>query len=165
MKFFARANRHSITYRLPGAAWTLEFDSLVVDFLGGHVQKGRLAKEAAGQLYARELSGDAIHVEVATVLAEARSTRTNVLVDIPSAEAERVARFAQGFHCVGFWHSHPEPVPHPSGEDLMFAADHARAARSHLTGLVFVIVGTARFPEGLCVGLHDGVRWTLAAPI
>lgn len=165
MKFFAKASERGIAYRLPGAAWSLELDPTVIDFLDKHVQRTRWAREATGQLYARDLGADPVRIELATELCETRATRASVFVDLPHAEAERVARFAQGLHCLGFWHSHPEPVPRPSGEDLAFAADHARAARSHLSALVFVIVGTARFPQGLCVGLHDGTHWILAKPI
>ena len=36
------------------------------------------------------------------------------------------------------------------------AADHANASKSQFTGLVFLIVGKAPFPQGLGVWLHDG---------
>jgi hypothetical protein len=36
------------------------------------------------------------------------------------------------------------------------AADHARAAKDIFAGIVFIIVGTARPPDGLGVWVHDG---------
>ena len=72
--------------------------------------------------------------------------------------------FAQGLHCIGLWHTHPEARPQPSSEDLVLAKDYALAVRPILTGLVFVIVGTLPFPRGLAVWVHDGMRLWEALP-
>lgn len=78
-----------------------------------------------------------------------------------SVVRERQAMYAQGFHCLGFWHSHPEPRPKPSCEDSQMAKDHAIAGKSDFEGLVFAIVGTDPFPSGLGVWVHDGeVMWS-----
>ena len=93
-----------------------------------------------------------------TRLSPAWSSYMGVGLDVEAVRAERARLFRQGLHCIGFWHSHPEPVPRPSQEDLSMAADHARAGRSVFTGIVFVIVGTAAPPDGLGVWVHDGSK-------
>lgn len=79
-----------------------------------------------------------------------------VSLNLSAVQRERTKLFEQGLHCVGFWHSHPEPSPKPSAVDLRMAADHAQASKEDFTGLVFVIVGTAPPPTGLGVWVHDG---------
>lgn len=70
--------------------------------------------------------------------------------------AERKKMFSKGLHCIGLWHSHPEPVPFTSQEDLELAADYAIAARKQLSGIIFTIIGTAPFPSGPATWVHDG---------
>ena len=56
----------------------------------------------------------------------------------------------QGLHCIGLWYTHSEPSPVPSSDDdCVPAKEHALAAVPQLSGFVFVIFGTARFPTGL----------------
>ena len=55
-------------------------------------------------------------------------------------------------------HTHPQPIPKPSSEDLTLASDYALAAKATLTGLVFAIVGQSPFPAGLAVWVHDGQK-------
>src|SRR5690606_21710341 len=65
-------------------------------------------------------------------------------------------QFSKGLHCIGLWHSHPEPVPLTSQEDLELAADYANAARKQLSGIIFTIIGTAPFPSGPAIWVHNG---------
>ena len=145
-----------LRFRLPGAAWSLEIplDSLAV--FKSHVQRGWFKREVVGQLFARDLTAEVVVVEIVTKLPAQWSTFTGVGFDLRAAEAERKLLFEQGLHCLGFWHTHPEPIPHPSGTDLKMAADHANASMSLFTGLLFLIVGKAPLPHGLGVWLHDG---------
>lgn len=81
---------------------------------------------------------------------------SGVKLDLASVKRERLQMYRQGLHCLGFWHSHPEPRPAPSHDDLVMAAEHARAGKEEFEGLVFMIVGTDPFPAGLGVWVHDG---------
>lgn len=146
----------SLRFRLPGAAWSLEIPSDSLAVLKSHVQRGWLRREVVGQLYARDLTAEVVVVEVVTKLPAQWSAFTGVGFDLADAVAERECLFERGLHCIGFWHTHPERIPHPSETDLQMAADHANASKSQFTGLVFLIVGKAPFPQGLGVWLHDG---------
>lgn len=145
-----------LRFRLPGAAWSLEITSDSLAVLKSHVQRGWVKREVVGQLYARDLTAEVVIVEVVTMLPAKWSAFAGVGFDLRDAEAERERLFEQGLHCLGFWHTHPEPIPHPSGTDLQLAADHANASKSLFSGLLFLIVGKAPFPQGLGVWLHDG---------
>ncbi|TAL77083.1 MAG: hypothetical protein EPN76_09510 [Burkholderiaceae bacterium] len=154
----------SLQYQIPQASWKLEICSPVIDILSKHVQHSRLAKESVGQLYAKELTTDIIRIEAATLLKPISARRTKVQFSPAQAMAERKNMHKQGFHCLGLWHSHPEPDPTPSYEDIQLAADYALAAKAQLNGIVFAILGTSPFPSGLTIWVHDGKMLTQAVP-
>jgi proteasome lid subunit RPN8/RPN11 len=146
----------TLRYRVPGAAWSLEFDTKALCQLTGFQQSKWWSKEAVGQLYSGDLRGANVRLDTVTKLASRWASRAGVRVDIEAAMKERRAFYPQGLHCVGFWHSHPEDVPEPSADDRALAAEHAEAGKPQFSGLVFVIVGRAPFPDGLAVWVHDG---------
>ncbi|WP_374708397.1 Mov34/MPN/PAD-1 family protein [Chitinimonas sp. BJYL2] len=145
-----------LRFRLPGAMWSLAIPPKGLAVLERHAQLGRAVRESVGQLYARDLTTEVVVVDAVTQLPSQWSTFAGVGFDLRDAEAERELLFKQGLHCLGFWHTHPESIPHPSRTDLQMAADHANASKGMFTGLLFLIVGKAPFPEGLGVWLHDG---------
>lgn len=148
--------------RLDGADWTLTFTAAVLREIGAHAQTKPLSKESVGQLYCRDLTASTIVIELATTLPRSRASYASVQFNPEAAAAERAKLFTDGLHCVGLWHSHPEPFPYPSSTDALLAADHARAAATHLNGLLFAILGTRPVPGGLSVWVHDGSKFCLA---
>ena len=146
----------STVYRLPQANWALEFGTSAVETLRKHVQASIGSKESVGQLYSKDLTGDRLVIDVATALKPTWAAWAKVRFDTKQAMAEREALFDRGLHCIGLWHTHPEPNPTPSSEDRALARDHALAAAPQLSGLVFAIVGTLPMPAGLRVWVHDG---------
>ena len=153
-----------LRFRLPGAAWSLEIPPNGLNVLKKHAQLGWMKREVVGQLYARDLITEVVVVDVVTKLPAQWSGFASVGFDLRDAEAERERLFEQGLHCLGFWHTHPEQIPHPSKTDVQMAADHANASKGLFTGLLFLIVGKASFPQGLGVWLHDGHQAFQATP-
>lgn len=143
-------------FQLPGAGWKLEFADNVLDLIAKHAQKSRFSRESVGQLYARDLTAGVIQVDLATRLPPSWSAWSRVQFNMRQATREREQRFLEGWHCVGFWHTHPEPHPTPSGEDRAFARDHAKAAKTEVSGLVFAILGNREMSESLRVWFDDG---------
>lgn len=152
-------------YQVAQASWKLEIPEHVALFLSQHSQRAWNAKESVGQLYSRDLTTDTIVINEATLLKPAWSRRARVQFVPSTAMAERKRMFSKGLHCIGLWHSHPEPVPSPSHEDIELAADYAAAARKQLRGIVFAIIGTASFPSGLAIWVHDGTSLHEANPL
>ncbi|MCP5285460.1 MAG: Mov34/MPN/PAD-1 family protein [Burkholderiaceae bacterium] len=155
-------NSTSASFRLPDATWTLEFSAEVLRTLGERAQNHRWSKESVGQLYTRDLTSARVLVDTATVLKPTLATRARVRFDTAAAELERRTMFDRGLHCVGLWHTHPESSPAPSSEDRALARDHARAAASQVSGVVFAIVGTIPLPAGLKVWVDNGRELRLA---
>lgn len=78
-------------------------------------------------------------------------------IDTAAVDPERAAKFSEGLHCLGFWHTHPEAAPSVSDVDLELAQAHASVADDEFSGLVFVIVGSAPLPDGLGVWFHNSI--------
>lgn len=154
----------TLVYRIPGAAWRLDLPLTTVENLGNYVQRHIWSKESVGQLYSANLQSDVIRVDAITKLQSTWSSHTRVRFDITAVNKERADHFQIGFHCLGFWHTHPEPVPIPSTEDIAMAADHALASREGFSGIILIIVGTAPLPNGLGVWVHDGTKLWKALP-
>lgn len=155
-----------LSFAIPGAHWQLVFTDEVLDTLSAHVQRGGHTNESVGQLYATSLLPREIVLQTATVLRPKAARRTKVVLDKVAVDAERRKMFEAGRHCVGLWHTHPEPHPHPSSDDRALAEEAAQAAgKAELAGFVFVIVGTAPFPSGLFVGVHDGKQMHRATAV
>jgi proteasome lid subunit RPN8/RPN11 len=145
--------------RLDGADWTFTFKAAALREIGAHAQTWPLSKESMGQLYCRDLTAGSLVIERATTLPRSRASFASVHFNTEAAAAEREELFKDGLHCVGLWHSHPEQFPRPSSTDVLLAADHARAAATHLNGLLFAIIGTRPVPDGLSVWVHDGTKF------
>ena len=152
-------------FQLPGAAWSLQLSKDVVQFLDNHAQRDVFAPESVGQLYSRDLTAPVIVIERATKLQPKSASRVKVQFDTKQAYAEREALFQSGLHCVGLWHTHPEPHPLPSGDDRRLARDYALNAKSHVAGIVFAIAGTRALPDGLRIWFDDGNDLMLANSI
>jgi len=145
-------------FQVAGATWSMHLTKDVIEFLGSHAQLDSRAPESVGQLYARDLTASVIIVERATKLRAKSASRVKVKFDPKEAYAERKVLFESGLHCVGLWHTHPEPTPSPSGDDKRLARDYALSAKSHVAGIVFAIVGNRPLPEGLRIWVDDGSK-------
>ncbi len=145
-----------IRFALPGASWDLCLAAPALSILDAHAQSTPSAREAVGQLFSRDLTQRSVVVERATVLPTLSSRFASLVFDPKVAAAERQRLFGEGLHCVGIWHSHPEPIPSPSRTDRELMRNHSLAVRGQLTGMVFAIVGTSPFPNGLTVMVDDG---------
>ncbi len=149
----------SLSYRISGAVWSLELPRAALAKLSVHAQRHIWSKESVGQLYSADLHSSVVRVCEITKLQSTWSSHTRVQLDMAGVNNERADYFQKGLHCIGFWHTHPEPIPNPSNEDITMAADHALAGREEFAGLVFIIVGTASAPKGLGVWVHDGNKF------
>lgn len=148
----------NLYYQVSGSNWKLQFAPQVTSLLLNHAQTGRNTKESVGQLYTTDLTKSVVYVEHATCLAPKLASWSRVKFDTKKALSEREYLFEQGLHCVGIWHTHPESIPTPSGEDRRLSRDYARAAIPHLEGIVFVIIGSLALPDGFRVWVDDGKK-------
>ena len=145
-------------FQLAGATWSMRLTMEVVEYLGSQAQLDSHGPESVGQLYSRDLTASVIVIERATKLRAKSASRVKVKFDPKEAYAERKVLFESGLHCVGLWHTHPEPDPEPSGDDRRLARDYALSAKCYVTGIVFAIAGNRPLPDGLRIWIDDGSK-------
>jgi integrative and conjugative element protein (TIGR02256 family) len=115
--------------------------------------------EAGGQLFG-VVDGQCIKIKLAT--GPRRSDRRGRFFFIADRFAERreIGRLHKsGLHYFGDWHTHPQSIPTPSGTDISSMADLFARSKHELNAFLMVIVGTAEFPDGLHVSLHEAKLW------
>ena len=121
-----------------------------------HRQKSIKDKEAGGQLFARFEGNNTIIVEATEPKALDKRSRYGFIPSQWLQRQEIKSKYTQGKHFVGDWHTHPQQVPSPSGDDKESMIDCFRKSRHELKAFLMVIVGTADPPENLFVCLVDG---------
>lgn len=114
-------------------------------------QTGWLSTEAGGQLYSDDPTQPLVRIRCASPPRKSDIRRRNAFVmNAKAAQSERAALFEKGLHCVGLWHTHPEPLPRPSDKDVAVMREMVEYALE-LNSFLHIIVGTS----GLWVGASD----------
>jgi len=112
--------------------------------------------EAGGQLFARLKSSEIVVEKVTGPRPSDKRGRYHYEPDRRAEQCEIAAMHRRDLHYVGDWHTHPKRVPFPSGRDVRSIDECALKSTHGLNGFVLILVGTAPFPEGLHVSLHNG---------
>ena len=128
----------------------------VLEHFRRHQQQRKKDTEAGGQLFGR-IQEKIITIEEATGprRSDIRS-RCSYIPDRKAEQREINDRFPSGLHFIGDWHTHPEPIPYPSGTDLDNMRECVKKSRRAVSGFLLIIVGTAPLPIGIHPSLHDG---------
>lgn len=138
-------------------------DTVLVHFEDNR-QRRLWHREAGGQLFAEVTSVGPLIVRATGPRTSDRRTRYSHAACRTAAQAEVDALHLEGLHYVGDWHTHPQRIPAPSWRDRLTMASRMRLSQHQLGGMIFVIVGTADFPAGLAVLVHDGAALHRLAP-
>ncbi len=150
----------SILYPIGESGQLLAIEQNVLDHFVKWRQLDLKMPEAGGQLFGA-VEGQCIKVKLAT--GPRRSDRRGRFFFIADRLAERreiSALHKSGLHYLGDWHTHPQSIPTPSGTDLSSMADLFAQSKHDLNAFLMVIVGTAGFPDGLHVSLHEASAWS-----
>ncbi len=114
------------------------------------------AKEAGGQLFARFDGADTLLLNATPPKWLDRRSRNEFVPNRCTQQREIRNQHALGLHFVGDWHTHPEPIPHPSNEDVFSMIDCFGQSVHDLRAFVLIVVGTEPAPDGLYVTIIDG---------
>lgn len=154
----------SICYPIGQSRQFLVLDKCVLDHFDKWRQLHPDMSEAGGQLFGL-VEGACIRIKLAT--GPRRTDRRGRLYFIADRFAERYeirTLHKSGLHYFGDWHTHPQAVPKPSGTDLTSMTDLFVRSKHELHAFVMVIVGTADFPAGLHLSLHEADAWSKLDP-
>ena len=146
----------SLTYGVDVGGPLVTLSDEAVNSMVRHRQLTAKDKEAGGQLFARFDGSNTIIVEATEPKPLDWRGRYGPIPNRLLQRQEIKSLHKQRKHFVGDWHTHPQPVPHPSGEDISSMVDCFCKSRHELKAFLMVIVGTAEPPEGLLVCLVDG---------
>lgn len=128
----------------------------VLNKFARHRQRWLWQSEAGGQIFARFIGSKIVIERVTGPKTSDVRTRYSHSASRHIAQAEVEMLHTSGLHYIGDWHTHPQRRPHPSRRDKMTMASRVRRSEHQLHGMIFIIVGTAAFPAGLKVMVHDG---------
>lgn len=146
-----------IAYDIGMSGQRLVFTADVLSHFHRHRQTRCFHRESGGQLFAT-FDLPFIVVQLATgPRATDRRTRWSYFPNRKAEQAEILELHHRGLHYIGDWHSHPEPVPRPSGIDKASITECVRKSRHGLNAFALIIVGQAEAPEGLLVAVCDEV--------
>lgn len=144
-----------ITYGLNLNIQKLVFEENALEHLKKFQQISDDSTEAGGQLFAT-IDGDEVRVKIVTgPYKEDDRKRFHFLPFRKKSQQDIKRFFNQGLHYIGDWHTHPQDIPTPSGQDNFSMKDKYLKSKHELKAFVMVIVGKQPFPEGLWVSLHD----------
>ncbi len=150
----------SIIYPIGESGQVLTLEQTVLDHFARWRQSDSKMPESGGQLFG-SVQGQSVKLIRAT--GPRKSDRRGRFFFIADRFAERreISTLHElGLHYLGDWHTHPEAFPAPSGIDLSSMADLFVRSKHDLNAFLMVIVGTADFPKGLHVSLHEANAWS-----
>lgn len=154
----------SIRYAIGESGQSLILHLSVLDHFNKWRQLYPEMSEAGGQLFG-VIEGADITVRLATGPRRTDRRGRFYFVADRSAERREIGKMHKsGLHYFGDWHTHPQDMPTPSETDLASMADLFARSKHELHAFLMVIVGTARFPDGLHVSLHEVNSWSKLAP-
>lgn len=110
-------------------------------------------REAGGQLFAIFEGSDTLIVEATPPKFFDRRTRHGFRPNRVLQRREIRHRYKRGLHFVGDWHTHPEPIPHPSVNDLKNMQECFSKSMHDLRAFAMIILGTDLLPTGIFVAL------------
>lgn len=142
-------------YHLDGASWQLVLPHDVLKHMAKYRQIRPWDKERGGQLFAVERGSDLHIVSAAGPNRADQSGRTRLVFDLCAMTKDRFIEFERGRHFVGFWHTHPETHPSPSGVDLDAVVPELAAHAGSRNGLLTIIVGNSPSRLNLWVGVVE----------
>lgn len=132
----------SRTFQLPGGGGVVVFSSTVLEHMYGFAQRSCFSREAGGQLFSPVVDKPIVEVTHASGPNRGdRRGRHKIDWDIPQADVDRVAHYSEGRHVVGLWHTHPEAVPSPSGQDEKTTRQYLVAMEENMQAFLQVIIG------------------------
>ena len=148
-----------LIYPIGESGQSLKFQPNVLKHFKSWQQKERGSNEAGGQLFGYV---EKAHVIISCATGPRSTDKRHVFSYIGDRIAERREikhLHRKKLHYLGDWHTHPEEFPTPSQTDITSMGDIFSKSEHELNSFLMVIVGTAQFPQGLHVSMHDTDRW------
>lgn len=130
------------TFFSPDMSRYVLFTESVLSHMYTHAQRKLFQPEAGGEIYsATPFYSSLVVDDIAGPHLRDRRSRHSFSPDIEATTQARHAKYAQGKHAVGLWHTHPERQPTPSNRDRSTTEDYLRAFNGDRERYLTVIIG------------------------
>ena len=124
------------------SGYTIRLADAVISLLRANRQRGRFAREKGGLLFAKSnQSAELLVSEASPPNKRDRSRRHALTLDPVRTKSEIENANARGLWFVGYWHTHPQPIPSISLDDIRAFSNNLRCDRIGIKALLAVIVG------------------------
>lgn len=155
-------NAPQLVARIPSSSQVIVLKYDVLNYVARYKQDTRYKFEAGGQLFC-SISEFGIEIIRATGPYHGdKRSRFSYRSDPLKAQHEIFKQRKRGLYYCGDWHTHPEPIPSASQEDLETIATVVQRSEVRLSSLVMLIQGTSDGPAGIAVYSSDGglpIKW------
>ena len=151
-----RYKEMSLRFVLKKGGPAIVLSQTAIDMMSRYRQTSFQHKEAGGQLFAQFIGTDTVIVEATPPSSLDRRARSRFWPNRYLQQKEINSRHKKGFHFVGDWHSHPESVPNPSGEDIQSMMNCFNASLHELQSFILIVIGLEPSANGLFVALVKG---------
>lgn len=148
---------NGLSYSLGDSGEVLHLSEVALRHMIGYVQTERSDAEAGGQLFASIIKKEITIVQATGPSIEDQRSRFGFKPSRKKEQRDILKLHAEGLDFVGDWHTHPQDIPRPSKQDIASIKDVFRKSDHELEGIVLVILGRNEPPEGLYVGVCNGV--------
>lgn len=149
------------TFFAPDMSLYVLFTENVLKHMYKHAQRGLFKTEAGGEIYSSTPYYSSLVVDdVAGPHPRDRRSRYSFNPDVEATTQARSAKYEQGRHAVGLWHTHPEKCPTPSGTDKSTTEHYLRAFNGERSRYLTVIVGNqGNVPAMTVWSAENGGAW------
>lgn len=145
----------SFSYHLPNFG-EIVFPAFVLAHLDRYRQKRRWHKEAGGQLFWEYMPDGKKRIgSITGPRPSDKRTRTSYKAD-PNVEQQEIDDYYEkGLYFLGDWHTHPEKIATPSGDDRRAVQEIFHSSVDPGPGFLLVVVGTGPLEKGLSVSWYN----------
>ena len=130
------------TFFSPDRTRYVLFTENVLLHMYSYAQRAWYQREAGGEIYSPAPYSSGLLVDTVTgPHRKDRRNRHSYKPNIEAATRARNAEYERGRHAIGLWHTHPEPLPSPSGPDRKTTEDYLHAFDGDRDRYLTVILG------------------------
>lgn len=152
------------TFFSPDMSRYVLFTERVLSHMYFYAQRKMFQTEAGGEVYSQAPYYSSLVIDdAAGPHPRDRRSRRSFNPDIEATTQARYAKYEQGWHAVGLWHTHPERLPTPSAMDRRTTEEYLQAFKGDRERYLTVIIGNRGGVPGMTVWSAENcgmwIRW------
>lgn len=149
------------TFFSPDMSTYILLTESTLKYMYGFAQRKWNQTEAGGEIYSTTPYSPSLVIDgIAGPHRKDRRTRHSCNPDVEATTKARNNEFTRGRHAVGLWHTHPEPVPSPSGQDRKTTEEYLKSFGDDRDRYLSIIIGNrGDVPEMTVWSMEKSGEW------